>query len=211
MKTPIASLIILCLVLAAVPALAQTLYENGPINGSEYGWLISFGYITSDTFTLSSNSTVGGFEFGVWEVPGDVLSSVDWSITALENGGTVLGSGTASGKNLIDTFLYENPFGFNVDEITVTGLNIGLLGGTYWLNLQNAMVPSGDPVWWDENHGAGCQSGGCPSMASQVAIGTIYSEAFTITGSGTTPEPSSFMLFGSAILGLAGVLRRKLL
>ena len=39
----------------------------------------------------------------------------------------------------------------------------------------------------------------------------LPSEAFTITGgTGTTPEPSSIMLFGSGILGLAGVLRRKL-
>jgi PEP-CTERM motif-containing protein len=29
-------------------------------------------------------------------------------------------------------------------------------------------------------------------------------------GGGSTPEPSSIMLFGSGILGLAGVLRRKL-
>ncbi len=31
-----------------------------------------------------------------------------------------------------------------------------------------------------------------------------------ITGTGTTPEPSSIMLFGSGILGLAGLLRRKM-
>jgi hypothetical protein len=35
-------------------------------------------------------------------------------------------------------------------------------------------------------------------------------ESFTLTGGGTTPEPSSILLFGSGILGLAGVLRRKL-
>jgi hypothetical protein len=30
------------------------------------------------------------------------------------------------------------------------------------------------------------------------------------TATGSTPEPSSIMLFGSGILGLAGVIRRKL-
>jgi hypothetical protein len=34
--------------------------------------------------------------------------------------------------------------------------------------------------------------------------------ATTTTGTGTTPEPSSILLFGSGILGLAGVVRRKL-
>ncbi|HEY5175964.1 MAG TPA: PEP-CTERM sorting domain-containing protein [Terriglobales bacterium] len=41
-------------------------------------------------------------------------------------------------------------------------------------------------------------------------LGSIPSEAFTLTGpGGTTPEPSSIMLFGSGILGLAGVLQRR--
>ena len=49
-----------------------------------------------------------------------------------------------------------------------------LNSGTYWVNLQNASVPSGDPVFWDENSG--------PSMASTNEVGTIPSESFTILG-----------------------------
>jgi len=203
----IALLAIFCLVLAAIPALAQN-YDNGPINGTTDAWTINFGYIVSDTFTASSSVT--GFSFGTWEFPGDVLTSVDWSITTGENGGTVVGSGTASGKNLTDTFISSNQYGYDIDKIAVSGLNVTTSSGsTYWLNLQNAVVPSGDPVFWDENSGVGCGGKGCPSMASESAIGTIPSEAFTI-GGGSTPEPSSIMLFGSGILGLAGVLRRKL-
>jgi len=43
-------------------------------------------------------------------------------------------------------------------------------------------------------------------------VGSIPSESFTLTGIGDiglVPEPSSILLFGSGILGLAGVLRRK--
>jgi len=216
MKPRMSALSILCLALGAVSAAAQVLYDNGPINGSINGWVINFGFIVSDTFTLAANSTVGGFDFGTWEFPGDTLASVDWSITSKENGGTLYGSGTASGKNLTDKFISTNQYGYDIDEIAVTGLDVGLSGQTYWLNLQNAKVPSGDPVGWDMNSGVGCggdngQGGGCPSMASASTIGTIFSEAFTIIGGGgTTPEPSSVMLFGSGILGLAGVLRRKL-
>jgi len=65
-------------------------------------------------------------------------------------------------------------------------------------------------VYWDENSG--------PSLASESAVGTIPSESFEILGSntsttsttGTVPEPSSVILFGSGILGLASWLRRKL-
>ncbi len=216
MKMRIASLTILCLALAAVPALAQS-YDNGPINGTTDAWTINFGYIVSDTFNLvGPTPTITGFMFGVWEFPGDVLSSVDWSVTTGENGGTTIGSGTASGKGLSDTFISTNQYGYDIDKITVSGLNVETGGpGTFWLNLQNAVVPSGDPVYWDENSGVGCGGSGCPSSASESAVGTIPGEAFTVmytnnNGGGSTPEPSSIMLFGSGILGLAGVLRRKL-
>ncbi len=217
MKVRMASLIILCLALAAIPASAQVLYDNGPINGTTDAWTINFGYVISDTFTLLNNSTVGGFDFGVWEFPGDVLTSVDWSITSMENGGTLLASGTASGKNLTDQFLSVNQYGYDIDEIHVTGLNVGLSAKTYWLNLGNAVVPSGDPVFWDENSGIGCggdngKGGGCPSQPSGNFEGTIPSESFTVTGpsGGSTPEPGSFSLFGSGILALVGALRRRL-
>jgi len=216
LKLRIASLAILCLALAAAPAWAQ-IYDNGAINGTTDAWTINFGYIVSDSYVNGSGNPVTGFAFGVWEFPGDVMSSVDWSITSAENGGTTFGSGTASGSNLTDKFISTNQYGYDIDVITVSGLNVSeVKGATYWLNLQNAAVPSGDPVYWDENSGAGCGGTGgganCPASASESSVGTIASEAFTISGgsSGTTPEPSSIMLFGSGILGLAGVLRRKL-
>jgi PEP-CTERM motif len=211
----IASLTILCLVLAAVPAFAQNWsWDNGPINGTTDAWTINFGYIVSDTF-VAGGSNVTSFSFGVWELPGDKMDAGDWSITSGENSGTVYGSGTASGNNITDTFVSTNQYGYDIDKITYSGFNVtGLTNGaTYWLNISNAAVPSGDPVYWDENSGKGCGGAGCPSQASESSVGTIASEDFTISGSGssgTTPEPSSVMLFGSGILGLAGILRRKL-
>jgi PEP-CTERM motif len=213
MKLHIASLTIFCLSLAAVQAWAQNWsYDNGPINGTVDAWTINFGFIVSDTFT-AGGSSVTGFAFGAHEFPGDTVTSVDWSITSAENGGTTFGSGTASGNNLTDKFLSTNQFGFQIDEIIVSGLNVPTTTGTaYRLNLQNAVVPSGDPVYWDENSGVGCMSNGCPSNASENTVGTIPSESFTVSGAngGSTPEPSSFMLFCSGILGVAAVLRRKL-
>jgi len=203
-----AYLVILCLALAASPAWASSWsYDNGPINGAVDAWNIASGYIVSDTFT--AGGTVNGFEFGVWEFPGDQMTSVSWAITSAENSGTVYGSGTAG---VSDQFLYVNPYGYDIDLIKVTGLNVSNPGGVLWLNLANAAVPSGDPVYWDENSGVGCGGAGCPSRASESSVGTIPSEAFTISGGvpSTTPEPSSIMLFGSGVLGLAGVLRRKL-
>jgi PEP-CTERM motif len=214
----ISLLTLLCLTLAMLPASAQVLYDDGPINGTTDAWTINFGYITSDSFTLFNNSKVGGFNFGAWELPGDTLTSVDWSITSQPFSGNVFGSGTAGGSNLTDQFISTNQYGYDIDKITVTGLNVNLASGsTYWLNLQNAVVPSGDPVYWDENSGIGCTGDngmgeGCPSQAASSCFecDNIPSESFDINGtSGQTPEPSSIVLFGSGILGLAGILRRK--
>jgi hypothetical protein len=191
-------LFVLCLALAVIPASAQVIYDNGPANGSVDAWTINFGYVVSDTFTVDA-SAVQGFDFTVWAYPGDTALTVDWSITSAEFGGTTYGSGTAS---LSSSFITSNQYGYDVDKLSASGLNVVLGGGTYWLNLQNATTSFGDPLFWDENSG--------PSSASESAVGTIASEAFDIRGTGTIPEPSSIMLFGSGILGLAGVLRRKL-
>ena len=212
MKLRIALLTILCLALA-VPALGDLApgYDNGPINGTTDAWAINFGYVVSDTFI--GTGYVEFFQLGAWEFPGDKLTSLDWSVTSGENGGTVYGQGTASGEYLKDQFISTNQFGYNIDLISVWSINVRVdHGSTYWLNLQNAVVPSGDPVYWDENSGAGCRTNGCPSSASESAVGTIPSEAFTINAvPTTTPEPGSILLFGSGVLGLIGVMRRKLL
>jgi len=218
LKTRIASLTILCLTLAALPAWAGSWsYENGPINGNVDGWTINFGFTVSNSY-VAAGTSVNGFQFGAHELPGDRVTSLDWILStgpcSNPNGGcgTIVGFGTANGSNLTDQFLYQNDFGFDIDLITVSNLNVPEINGTeYWLTLANAVIPDGDPAYWDENSGVGCHSESCPSVAYENTLGTIPSEAFTIGGgSATTPEPSSIMLFGSGFVGLAGVLRRRL-
>jgi hypothetical protein len=203
-------LAVLYLTLAALPASADTLYDNGPVNGNVGAWQINGGFVVSDSYHTSGSGGADFVAFGVWKLPGDTLTSVDWSITSQANGGTVYGSGTASGANLTDQFLFTNQYGYEIDLVTMacaTGKE-ACCKGTHlkevaWLNLQNATTEQGDPVYWDENSG--------PSQAYDSALGTIPSEAFTIYGSGSsTPEPSSLLLFGSGVLGIGGLLRKRL-
>jgi hypothetical protein len=90
MKLRTASFYLLTVCLFTLPALAQNdLYDNGPTNGSIDGWTINFGFAVSDTFNLTSNSTVNGVNFAAWLIPGDVLESVNIAITSREFGGTI--------------------------------------------------------------------------------------------------------------------------
>jgi hypothetical protein len=192
--------------------LAGGLYSDGPVNAGLGAFPINFGILTSDSFGLgSSGTTVTGFCFAAWLYPGDTMESVDWSITSGElNSGSLYGSGKATaGSNLSCTLscsanqiigppqfpppsnracgvaLSGKPSGaFNVYACTVSNLNVAALtsGTTLWLNLQNATVPSGDPVFWDQNNGVGFSGYGGPSSAFDALDGPILPESFVIYG-----------------------------
>jgi hypothetical protein len=213
MKTRIQffSLLTILSLIWAVPAMAQsTLYSNGPSDDDVDAWTINSGFVVSDTFTLTTNATVNGFRFNAWVFPGDVLTSAEVSLTSAEFGGTSFFDQTV---NFTQSNCSVNAYGFNICAESTSFSGVNLSAGTYWINLQNASVPNGDPVYWDENSGEGCNSPGCPSQASESSVGTIPSESFTIlgnTGSGSVPEPGTILLFGSGALGSIGAFRRKL-
>jgi hypothetical protein len=177
---------------------AGIVYDNGPINGTILGWTISDGYEVSDSFTISSPTTLTEAQVGLWAIFGDMPTSVQWSI-----GTSAFGNDVSQGTStLSDTFTGQYGYGaYPLYESTFA--LTGVLGpGTYWLTLQNATSQGSDPVYWDENNG--------PSQAMQNTTGAISSESFQLYGSGTAvPEPSTVVLLGIGATGLIGYRWRR--
>ena len=164
-------------------------YDNGPVNGQVDAFTLNFGFAVTNT--IQFNGTVQNLNFWAWLIPGDTVTWVEVSI-----GSVPFGSDQFDGVvNLTQSNCFTNNFGYNV--CLESGNFNGFNGDSNaWITLQNASVPTGDPVYWDENSGVGCQSPGCPSQAQENTIGTIPSEAFTIEGDGS-PPPSCFRANGN--------------
>jgi hypothetical protein len=202
-------LTVCCLLLAVAPVMADTiLYSNGPYNGTNDAWTINFGFSVSDSFNVGSDPHVKSLSFVYWDSSApspssDLLTTVDMQL-----GTTSFGGSTQTLSGGTNTFLSTNQFGYSLYQADFSFTDIPWVGAGF-ITLSNACTNSGcsvsTPIYWDENSG--------PSTAYENTLGSIPSEAFTLSGTRdtTTPEPSSIVLFGSGILGVFGVLRRKLM
>jgi len=146
MKLRIASLslFVLCLTLTAVPATAQTLYDNGPVNGQVDAWTINFGFSVSEDFTMKDVLTgFTGVSFWAWLEPGDTATSVEVQV------GTSYFS-----NNLFDQIIsltqsncFTNNFGFDVCQESGNFSGPTLNAGNYYLTLSNAATADGNPLY----------------------------------------------------------------
>ncbi len=233
MKTQlrIASLSLLTILCLALTASAQ-IYSEGPIDGNDNAFFVtgpnnpnSLGSLQdiSNGFVAQTNGSTADLEWGEWILHGFTPSSFSYelgtSAFTCDNslgvcGGTIAQT-TGTGGN--STLLSTNGFGYDVYNVHVPigAFNV-TAGSTYWLTISNAMDTAGNnssEAWDIPNTGLGGPAT-CDyrqfSPPSQGGCG-LGGESFTLSGGTTTPEPSSMILFGSGILGVAGILRRRLM
>jgi hypothetical protein len=201
-------LVILCLMVAVIPAMAG--YSNGAYNGTTDAWTINFGFTVSDSYALDGGTSVVGMNIVYWDAStSDLLTTVDYQFGSSSFSGT-----THTTAPVTNTFISTNQFGYALYRADMAVSNADYTGANGFVTLGNACSTSGcsvsNPIYWDENSG--------PSLAYENTLGSIPSEAFTLTGCGggspdcgpPVPEPGSILLFGSGMLGIAGILRRKL-
>jgi hypothetical protein len=201
--------------LLALPGWAGILYDDGPIDGSYNSFFIDgpgagpYSQTISDGFVATGTGTASSLDFGVWVPTGSTPTTVSWEI-----GTSAFASDISSGFDLQVgyTFVLRNRYGYDVYNAHVDGLSGALVTGiTYYLTLGGGNDSSGDQsVGWDVNEGPAT----CSFEQSGIPYGDCGDggEAFTIHSAGApgVPEPASLVLFGSGLLLLGGLLRRKL-
>jgi hypothetical protein len=188
----------------ATNGLTNAFFIDGPNPGPYSQWI-------ADQFTATGSGTLGVLDFGIWVPTGSTPTTVTWWLgtSYLDNS---IGGGTAALNGTNSTYFTSNGYGFDVYNVSLTGLSSLALasGSTYYLTLGNANDSFGYQYdAWDVNGG--------PALCNFGVGSTFYGgcgaggEAFTLYTSGsTTPEPGSMIMFGTGVLGLAGVLRRRI-
>jgi len=209
LKTLFGILSILCLAFGT-PAFAGILYTDGATNGTSLGLFIDgpgaspYQQTISDGFIDTNSGTAGSLDVGLWVAAGETPTTLSWWL-----GTSAFGDEISSGSmaQVGYTFLMTTS-GYDVYDVHVTGLSGDLVAGTtYWLTLGGANDSAGDQiVAWDFNSGpAGCQWAVSGTPQGDCGLAAPEGEAFTIN----SPEPGTVMLFGSGLLGLSLLLRRK--
>ncbi len=177
-------------------------YENFRIGGTTANVT---GLYTNNLSMLSPAS-------GYWEIRSGISEG---------NGGTLIASGTGSGANFSQTPTGRSGFGFTEYTDLVSGLNVDLPVGTYWM----AVVPQ-DPLNANRSFNSntfGYNQVGADIPNQQYVNSAFFGADFTnannegvfptfsagVVGIGS-PEPSSLIMLGSGLVAAAGVVRRRL-
>ena len=209
------------------PSSADTLWYNGDndhLNGllaSDSTDSAGFSATVYDDFNVTS---AGGWNvdgaYGTFLYTSDTVTPLaNWTILSGVSGGNA-GTVVASGTSTITVTPIGVDHQYTIDDVSITGLNVNLAPGTYWLGLQPettvgyAYLTStsganavGTPAGNDGNAFYTNDYYGVYFGSTQPVSGHDFSLA--ITGIKVVPEPSSYALVRIGLLAIGWKLRKR--
>jgi hypothetical protein len=210
---------------ASGAALPNSYWYNGDFNGtnglsSEYNTIVSQAN-TYDDFNVTSNITVTGVYSNELLTAGFIQNGAEWEIRSGVSGGNA-GTLVAGGSIAPATYTANGQDGFGLFGyfVQVSGLNVSLAPGTYYLTVA-ANDSGAGRAFNSTTSGAGCVGTPCGnngnSWFNSTFFGTFYGAASDQLGTSPAdfsmgvivPEPATIALVTCGLGALLIAVRRR--